>query len=257
VALLALVAGLLVATTAVVRAELSASGNLFITFDGGIEPEALPRDERAPIAVWIAGRVRTLSGEKPPSLRELTIGLHRDGHLETKGLPTCKKDQIDLASSAEALEVCRDALVGSGTYRARTTFPEQSQTPSHGKILAFNAKVGGRAVVFGHVYGDDPAPTSDIIVFEITHPAGSFGTVLHGTLPESLTRWGYLKRISLRLQRKYTYRGERLSYMSAPCRAPRGLNKAAFRFAFASMLFDDGRTLSSKLTRTCRVRRDS
>ena len=112
-------------------------------------------------------------------------------------------------------------------------------------------------MIFGHVYGDDPAPTSDLIVFEIKHPAGTFGTVLHGTLPESLTRWGYLKRISLRLQRKYTYRGERLSYMSAPCRAPRGLNKAAFKFAFASMLFDDGRTLSSKLTRTCRVRGDS
>jgi len=256
-ALLALLAGLLAATASVVRAELSASGNLFITFDGGIEPEALPRDERAPIAVWIAGRVRTLSGEKPPSLREITIGLHRDGHLENRGLPTCRRDQIDLASSSEALRVCRDALVGTGVYRARTTFPEQSQTPSLGRILAFNAKIGGRSVVLGHVYGNDPAPTSDIIVFEITHPSGTFGTVLHGTLPESLTRWGYLKRISLRLQRKYTYRGEQLSYMSAPCRAPRGLNKAAFKFAYASMLFDDGRMLSSKLTRTCRVRGDS
>jgi hypothetical protein len=42
--------------------------------------------------------------------------------------------------------------------------------------------------------------------------------------------------------------------MSAPCRAPRGVKEAAFKFAFASMLFDDGRTLSSTLTRTCRVR---
>jgi hypothetical protein len=254
IALFAVAAGLLAATATVVKAELTASGNLFITFEGGIEPEALPRDERAPIAVWIAGRVRTLSGEKPPSLREITIGLNRDGHLETRGLPTCRSEQIDLASSAEALDICRDALVGSGTYRARTTFPEQSQSPSHGKLLAFNSKVGGRPVILGHVYGDDPAPSGDIIVFDITHPRGTFGTVLEGTLPESLTRWGYLKRISLRLHRDYTYRGQRRSYLSAPCRAPGGLRQASFKFAYTSMTFDDGRTLSAKLTRTCRVR---
>jgi hypothetical protein len=254
IALLAIVAGLLAATASVVRAELTASGNLFITFDGGIEPEALPRDERAPIAVWIAGRVRTLSGEKPPALREITIGLNRDGHLETRGLPTCRIDQIDLASSEEALNICRDALVGTGTYRARTTFPEQSQTPSRGRLLAFNAKIGGRPVILGHVYGTDPAPSGDIIVFDITHPKGTFGTVLEGTLPESLTRWGYLKRIALRLHRNYTYHGRRLSYLSAPCRAPRDLAQASFKFAYTSMTFDDGRTLAAKLTRTCRVR---
>src|SRR5215217_9562500 len=97
-ALLAIAASLLAVTASVVRAELSASGNLFITFDGGIEPEALPRDERAPITVWIVCRVRTLSGETPPSLREVTIGLHRDGHLETRGLPRCSRRQIDLVS---------------------------------------------------------------------------------------------------------------------------------------------------------------
>jgi len=253
-ALLAIVAGLLAATASVVRAELTASGNLFITFDGGIEPEALPRDEPAPITVWIAGQVRTLSGEKPPSLREITIGLNRDGRLETRGLPTCNRNKIDLASSEEALDLCGDALVGTGTYRARTTFPEQSQSPSYGKLLAFNAKVGGRAVILGHVYGDDPAPAGDIIVFDISHPKGTFGTVLKGTLPESLTRWGYLKRISLRLHRNYTYRGRHRSYLSAPCRAPRDLAKASFKFAYTSMTFDDGRTLSATLTRTCRVR---
>jgi hypothetical protein len=45
--------------------------------------------------------------------------------------------------------------------------------------------------------------------------------------------------------------------MSASCRAPRGLDKAAFKFAFASLVFDDGRTLSSTITRTCRVKGSS
>jgi len=245
------------ATASLVRAELSASGNLFITFDGGVTPEVLPRDARAPIGVWISGQVRTLSGETPPSLREVTIGLNRDGRLDTRGLPTCSKEQIDLASSEDALAACADALVGTGKYRARTTFPEQAQSPSHGKILAFNGTIGGRPVILGHVYGSDPAPSTGIIIFKITHPSGTFGTVLTGTMPETLTRWGYLKRISLELNRTYTYKGERHSYLSAPCRAPGDLNQASFQFAFASMLFDDGRTLSSKLTRTCRVKHEA
>jgi hypothetical protein len=256
IALFALVATVFGAAASLVRAELTASGNLFITFDGGILPEALPRDSRAPITVFISGQVRTLSGETPPSLREITLGLNRDGHLETRGLPLCQKGQIDLASSTEALKACGDALVGTGKYRARTKFPEQVQSPSHGRILAFNARIGGKPVILGHVYGNQPTPSTGIVIFDITHPSGTFGTVLTGTMPESLTRWGYLKRISLSFHRTYTYKGERLSYLSAPCPAPADVDRAAVQFADASMLFDDGRMLSSKLTRTCRVKPD-
>lgn len=253
-ALLCLVVALGAVTASLARAELTASGNLFITFNGDIEPEVLPREERAPVTVWISGQVRTLSGEKPPSLRELTLGVNRDGHLETRGLPVCQMAQIKLASSKDALAACGDALVGEGRYRARSTFPEQADTSIQGKILAFNGKIGGQAAILGHVYSDSPAPSTGIIVFKITHPSGAFGTVLTGSVPENLTRWGYLKRISLSLHRDYTYKGKHLSYLSAPCRAPRGLQRASFKFAFATMLFDDGRTLSSTLTRTCRVK---
>jgi len=253
-ALLCLVAALVAVTASLARAELTASGNLFITFNGDIEPEVLPRDERAPVTVWISGQVRTLSGQKPPSLRELTLGVNREGHLETRGLPVCRMSQIDFASTEQALEICGDALVGEGRYRARTTFPEQAQTPSQGRILAFNSKIGGRTAILGHVYGATPVPSTGIIVFKITHPSGTFGTVLSGTVPVNLSRWGYLKRISLSLHRNYTYKGKHLSYLSAPCHAPSELQKAAFKFAFATMVFDDGRTLSSDLTRTCKVK---
>jgi hypothetical protein len=251
--LLGLVAALVVVTASLARAELTASGNLFITFDGDIEPEVLPRNERASVTVWVSGRVRTLSGEKPPSLRAITLGVNRDGRLETRGLPVCRMGEIDFASTQQALDICGDALVGEGRYKARTTFPEQADTSTQGRILAFNSKIGGRTAILGHVFGAKPVPSTGVIVFKITHPSGTFGTVLSGTVPPNLSRWGYLKRISLSLHRDYTFKGKHLSYLSAPCPAPRGLQKASFKFAFAEMLFDDGRTLSSKLTRTCRV----
>jgi hypothetical protein len=93
-----------------------------------------------------------------------------------------------------------------------------------------------------------------VIVFDILRTSGKYRTILKGTIPPGLTRWGFLKQITLRLQRNYTHRGERRSYLSAPCQAPRDLRKASFPFAFAEMSFEDGRELSSKLTRTCTVR---
>ena len=50
------------------------------------------------------------------------------------------------------------------------------------------------------------------------------------------------------------YRGQRRSYLSATCDAPAGFPGATFPFAHASMTFADGRTLSSTLTRSCKVR---
>jgi hypothetical protein len=254
VALLALAIALFGLAASVVEAELTASGNLFITFNGGIVPNALPRNERGPITVWMSGTVRILSGEQPPSLREIKLSLNREGKLDTRGLPTCRKSRILFASSAEALKACRPALVGNGRYKARTTFPEQARTPSSGKILAFNSTINGKPVILAHVYGVSPTVSTDIIVFHIRHPSGTFGTELSGVMPPGLTRWGYLKQISLSLHRTYTYRGRTHSYLSAPCPAPAGLTEASFPFLYTSLSFEDGRVLSANLTRTCKVK---
>jgi hypothetical protein len=254
IALLAVLLAVLGAGASVVRAELTASGNLFITFDGGIDPEALPRQERGPITVFMSGTVRTLKGEHPPAVREITIALNRDGHLETRGLPTCKLSVLELSSTEEALQKCGPALVGRGQYRARTDFPEQARSPSHGRILAFNSKIGGKPVILAHVHGDHPTWSTNVIVFHIHHKSGTYGTELAGAFPAGLTRWGYLKRISLSLHRIYRYHGQTLSYLSAPCRAPQGLSEASFPFVYTSMTFADGRVLSANLTRTCKVK---
>jgi hypothetical protein len=242
------------AGASVARGELTSSGNLFVTFQGGIQPTALPRHERAPITVWMDGRVRILSGESPPSLKSITLSLNRNGHLETRGLPICRFGELTAKTSEEAMEACKDALVGSGVYKARLDYVEQEPTPSHGKILAFNATSGGHPAILAQVHTSSPAPATSLIVFHIRHTSGRYGTVLTGAVPGSLSRWGYLKHIALRLHRNYTFRGRRHSYLSAPCPAPPGLSKGSFAFLFASLSFDDGRVLSANLTRTCRAK---
>jgi hypothetical protein len=236
------------------HAELVERGDLFVSFKGGLEPGALPRDSLAPIGVTVTGTVRTLSGERPPALRRIVIELNRGGILDTRGLPRCQRRQIESSSSKAALAECGDALVGRGTYLARTAFPEQGAFPSDGEILAFNAVVDGHEAIFAHVYGTEPVPITRIITFDISRRDGVYGTVLSGELPVSVNRYGYVKRISLGLHRIFTYRGQQRSYLSAACPAPSGFPGASFAFARASMSFADGRTLASTLTRSCRVR---
>lgn len=240
--------------TAVAHAELTASGDLFVSFSGGIAPNDLPRDRLAPISVSLTGKVRTLSGERPPALRRIKIALSSSGRLEARGLPTCRLNQIETSSSKQALAACGPALVGSGDYAARTAFPDQSAFPADGKILAFNAIVdGGRAIV-AHIYGSDPAPTTRLVVFRIRHLRGTYGTLLVANLPALVNRYGYVERLTLDLHRVYTAGGRTRTYLGAACAAPAGFTAATFPFARATMIFSDHRRLSSVLTRTCRVR---
>lgn len=234
-------------------AELVERGDLFVRFSGGIAPTMLPRVRRAPIAVRIEGTVKTLSGSRPPALRSISIAINRGGRIDTRGLPVCHRSQVDPSSSAEALAACRSAFVGEGSYLANTAFPEQETFPARGRIVAFNSIDHGHPAILAHVYGSDPAPTTRIIFFRIHHRRGTFGTSLSASLPPSLNRYGYLRRISLNLFRVFRYRGRVHSYLSAACAAPAGFPGAVFPFARAAMAFEDGRTLASTLTRSCRV----
>ncbi len=236
------------------HAELIAHGNLFVKFSGGIAPDALPRSAPAPISVSVAGTVKTLSGQRPPALRQISIAINRGGHIDTQGLPRCRKAQIEPSSTSEARARCGSALVGEGSYRASVAFPEQSSFPSRGHILAFNAVVDGRRAILAQVYGSRPIPITRIIVFYIREKQGIYGTILTGSLPPSINRYGYVQQISLSLHRNFTYRGRPHSYLSAACEAPAGFPGASFPFARASMSFEDGRTLASTLTRSCKVR---
>lgn len=246
---------LLATSAASASAELTQKGNLFIRFDGGISPIALPRQALAPIGVRIQGTIRVPPGDVPPNLRRIRIALNRAGRLSTRGLPTCPRRRISSATSSRALAVCGPALVGAGGLVANTSFKDQSRSIVRGELLFFNAVANGRRLILAHLFERHPAPVIDIIEFRIRHQRGTFGTVLTGRVPPKLNRNGYLKSIFLKLQRTYSFRGHRRSYLSAACAAPRGFPGAAFPFAHASMTFDDGRSLFSTLVRTCKVRR--
>jgi hypothetical protein len=252
---LALLALVFLLLTSLANAELVERGNLFVKFAGGIAPTELPRQANAPISVQVDGTVRTLSGERPPALRFISIAINRGGKIDTTGLPTCQRSSIEAASSAQALATCGDALVGRGRYVAGVAFPEQQAFPLQGQVLAFNAVDDGKRAILAHVFGSNPFPNSRTFVFHIRKSHGTFGTVLSAALPAALNRNGYLKRIVLNLNRNYVYRGRQHSYLSASCGAPQGARIGVFPFVRVGMTFSDGRKLASTLIRTCTVRK--
>lgn len=255
-AALVVLAALACALAPAAGAELSAHGDLFVNFKGTISPSALPRHALAPITVSVSGTVRTPPGQTPPPLRQIEIAINRNGHLDTTGLPLCRAAQIEGTTAAQALVACGDAMVGTGSYAAKTSFPEQETFPAQGHILAFNGQSEGRPVILAHIYGTNPIPGSSLITFYIRRlRKGAYGTLLNGVLPGSLDHYGYVKRISLSLHRNFTYRGARHSYLSAACSAPKGFPGAVFPFARASMRFEGDTTLSSTLVRSCKVAR--
>ncbi|HET8814362.1 MAG TPA: hypothetical protein VFM51_05330 [Solirubrobacterales bacterium] len=252
--MLALVAAMGALGATVAQAELTERGDLFVRFDGDLNPEALPRHARAPISVYVSGTVKTLSGKRPPAMRQITIAINRGGTLDTRGLPVCRRQQLEAKDRRQALSACGSALVGRGRYVAALALPDQKTVWAKGRLLAFNAVVDGRRAIFAHVYDDEPVPVSRVFVFRIRHTRGTFGTVFTGHFPASLNRHGYIRQISLNLRRTYVYRGRRHSYLGAECAAPAGFSVGIFPFARVGMAFEDGRRLASTLIRTCKVR---
>jgi hypothetical protein len=249
----AVAAALCLVCATLASAEVTQKGNLRVSFGGGISPHALPRQGVAPVTVSLSGDIKTTDGLAPPQLRTVSLAINKNGKLDYEGLPVCHFHQIQPASTAEAIEACPGSLVGKGTFSAHVVLPEQSPFPSQGRMIAFNGIDHGRHVVFAHIYGTRPLPQSSVLAFALKRTDGAFGTSLVAHLPKVAAEWGYVSGVSLALNRQFKYKGESRSFLSAGCPAPKGFPGAIFSFAKASFGFEDGKTLSSTLTRSCAV----
>jgi hypothetical protein len=229
-------------------------GPIRVAVSGGLAPTRLPRDGAAPISVTIGGHISSTDPQTPPQLRKVSFAFNRAGRLDTKGLPVCHLTDIDPSSTRQALEACRPSLIGEGQFAANVRLPEQSPFPSAGKVTAFNGVLEGSPVIFAHIYGTKPVPTSVVLPLKIRHSGGTFATSLEASLASLTGDWGYVETITLRLGRKFRSHGESHSFLSAGCPAPKGFPGALFPLARASFSFVGGKTLTATLTRNCTVR---
>jgi hypothetical protein len=249
----ALFAWLLLSATAF--AEVVQQGDLRVSIAAQIKPYRLPRADPGPIKVLLGGHVFTSTGATPPQLRRMTILINRHGELRPGSVATCRLGQIHPATTAQALERCGPALVGSGHFWASVVLPEQGVYHTTGRLLAFNGLVGGKPAFLAQIYTTQPFPSSFVVPFSIRHiDHGPYGTELSGALPEALGNWGFVDRIKMTLGREVQAEGQTRSYLDASCPAPKGTDRASFSLALANFYFAGGETLSATVPKSCGVK---
>lgn len=237
------------------RAEQNGEGDLLVTFNSGLNPTALPRQTPVPVAVRVAGDIKSAAGDAGglPQLRTITVAINRQGRLFDRGLPVCQVGSIEPASEAAARRICGDAIVGTGHVTLQARIPTQPLYVVRAKLLAFNGpRRNGHKLILAQAYARKP-PGAFILTFRVTRRPGLFGTVMSTTLPPGAQKWAYLTHFDMTLHRTYTYRDQPRSYVSAACSAPAGFDTALFPFARATYSFTNGQNLTTTVARSCRV----
>jgi hypothetical protein len=249
------VAGLLAGLAFAAQPALTQAGNILVSFNGEISPRALPRTGVAPVTVSVEGGFKAVDGaDPPPQLRTISIGINRGGRVFDRGLPTCRVRTIQPATIAAARRICGGAIVGSGHIEVRVHLTNQEPFTFKGPLLVFNGeRAGGERRLLAQVYGRRP-PSAFVLTFRILKRKGTFGTVIKTTLPKPARKWAYVTGFRMKLQRTYTYKGQKHSYISAGCAAPAGFPGTVYSFAEANFGFAGGKQVKSTLVRDCQVR---
>lgn len=239
----------------VAQGEIVQRGNLRVSFDGQLSPRALPRDRPAPVSVQLDGSIGTADGSRPPQLRTVSIAVNRNGRLFSRGLPTCPIELLQQSSTEKALAACSPALVGKGRFGVSLDFANTTAIPAVGRVHAFNGRAGGGPALLLHIYVSSPVKATLVLPFEVSRPGqGDFGTVFSARIPPIASDFGYVTDIELTIGRKYRFRGELRSFISASCSAPVGFPGAPFKLAKATFSFANGQRVTTALVRDCIVR---
>jgi hypothetical protein len=214
------------------------AGNICVTDDGGIAPSKLPRRGKAPITARLNGKIETRDGTHPPALQTIDLDIDRTIAVDALGLPRCRKGQIAASTTAVAKRACGSAIVGSGSAEVEVAFPEQAPFRSTGPIVLFNGGVRGRTTtLLLHAYVNVPAPTAIVTEVTVTRiDRDRFGLHIAARVPRIAGGSGSVTMFDLRVGRRFTYKGEKKSFLMAGCPTGTWVTKGEARFGDGTRL---------------------
>jgi hypothetical protein len=236
----------LLAMGGVAAAIVLRAGAIEVQAEGGFSPTTLPKHEFAPITIHGEGKIATTDGSLPPILEKLTVWYDKHGEVVTKGLPYCTQAKLAATTSKVARKVCGSSIIGEGHGTALIAFPEQRPFKASSPITLFNAAPhNGNPTVLAHAYLSVPAPTTYIVPVEIQRiHNGPFGYKTEATIPRIAGGYGIPLEGSLKIGKKWTFKGQKLSYINASC--PSGKLQAK-----AEVQFTDHTKLSGLILKQC------
>jgi hypothetical protein len=221
-------------------------GTLKITGNGGFTPTKLPKTKLSPIGLNVSGKIETTDGSHPPALREFIVETDKNGTINAKGLATCTTGKLVARETSAALKACQSALVGEGKTDVEVEFAESPPIVVHSKLLAFNGGVkGGVTTILIHAFLKNPVSAAVVTTVKVSKiHNGRFGTKSVASIPVIAGGSGSPVFFELNVNRKFTYKGKKQSYLLAKC--PDGHINAR-----ATAIFAGGAELTGEVVRPC------
>lgn len=223
-------------------------GDIEVTADGGFKPEVMSKTTPTPISFFANGTIKSINPEKPhpPALQKVLVETDKNGSVFVKGYPKCQSGELQSQNTKNAEDICRDAIIGQGQASAKIAFADSKEVPVSSKVVVFNGgERGGVITFFIHAYITVPVPAAIVTTVKIKKiHNGRYGYLSTATIPKIAGGAGSLTSFSLKIGKRYTYKGKRVSVLYAKC--PDGKLQA-----HVTGFFSDGTEASAEVVRTC------
>jgi hypothetical protein len=193
------------------------AGNLIVTIDGssGVTPKALSKSKYTPVAFTAAGSVRTKDGAQAPPIKEVLLDA-KNSAVDVKGYPSCTSGALQARDTNAVKKACPDSIIGTGTTTVSVAFPEQAPIPAKSPLLVFNGGTsGGTTTFYIHAYLTQPITTAIVTTVKIKKSGSGLKSVT--TIPKIANGAGSVTDFSLKIDKKFTYKGKKHSVLSAKC----------------------------------------
>jgi hypothetical protein len=220
------------------------AGEGVMPFDGGFAPTVISKTKPTPIAFSISGDFQRSDGTHPPALTELIVEADKNLAVNVRGYPKC--------IHGGAIQVypppnCHPAIIGRGMVHIEIAFPEQVPIQLQSHAVVFNGgKAAGVTTFFIRADIRVPTPAAIFIPVKIEKiHKGRFGIEAVASIPKIAGGSGSVTAINFKIDRKFTYKGRRVSVLTLKCPDGKILTRARGIFA-------DGTVTRGELIRTCK-----
>lgn len=243
-----------IAATAALTASVAFAGPTVTGPDGNtqsietvIAPKKLPKKTFAPATLKVVTKTASTTaadGVPSPAVRA-TIDFDKGAEIFTKGLPTCNPGLLQNVSTEIAEEKCGKAKIGSGT--AHALLPVGTRVlPVEQTVTAFNGvPQGGKPVVLLHTYGTTPLQATYVLVGKVSnYDKQGYGPRLDVQIPLLAGGTGALTDFQVTINKKWAYKGEKASFISAECDNKSFKTRSVFTYL-------DGQSLEALHTQPC------
>jgi hypothetical protein len=194
-------------------------GAVKTSFSASINPRALPKSKRKPIAVRVASKVVAKGGQHIPAMTRAKIGIDRSLTIDASGVPACSEGQLENQTTEGAEAACPAAIVGTGSTTVEIALGG-APIRADSRLLAFNGGVAGRTTtILVHAYLTAPVTQAIVVPVALTKLArGGYGMRAQATIPKIAGGSGSVARFDLTLRRQVaTTAGGRHGYLLARC----------------------------------------